>query len=259
MGLSIAYQLYSAREEAAQDLPGTLRKLKELGYQGVELAGQYGYQPEELRNMLAEIGLVPISAHVGLGEFSQDLDHVIQGYKTIGCEYLAIPCLDENQRPDSGNFDKVIEEMQPVAECCAQAGITLLYHNHDFEFYKMPDGTYGLDYLYAHVPAALLQSELDTCWIKFSGEDPAAYIKKYERRCPLVHVKDYTGSKEETGSFRFRAVGTGVQNFTEIVRAANESGSKWLIVEQDQKDGASALEDAQTSITNLKKIIEMER
>lgn len=68
--------------------------------------------------------------------------------------------------------------------------MTLLYHNHDFEFTKV-DGAYALDRMYADIPAALLQTELDTCWVNVAGESPVAYLNKYAGRAPVVHLKDF--------------------------------------------------------------------
>ena len=62
----------------------------------------------------------------------------------------------------------------------------LLYHNHDFEFVTMPDGSFGLDYMYSHIPAEHLATELDTCWVRVAGQDPAAYVRKYTGRAPIA-------------------------------------------------------------------------
>ena len=40
----IAIQVYSVRDEATKDFEGTMRSLKEMGYDGVELAGLYGME-----------------------------------------------------------------------------------------------------------------------------------------------------------------------------------------------------------------------
>ena len=124
--------------------------------------------------------------------------------------------------------------------------MTLLYHNHDFEFIKL-DGKYALDVLYEEVSEDLLKTELDVCWVNIGGENPAEYIRKYAGRCPVVHLKDFTGSKsanmynligmkevaETTNTFAFRPVGYGKQDIPTIITAAIESGAEYLVVEQD--------------------------
>ena len=148
--------------------------------------------------------------------------------------------------------------------------MTLLYHNHDFEFVSL-SGQYGLDFLYDAVPADLLKTELDVCWVKYAGVNPADYIRKYAGRCPVVHLKDFVGRKQDgstpyaligldenekkdTQAFEFRPFGYGCQNVEEVVEAGIESGAKWFIIEQDMSIGRTPLEAAEMSIGTLKKI-----
>lgn len=108
------------------------------------------------------------------------------------------------------------------------------------------EGQYALDLLYDRVPAALLQTEIDTCWVNVAGEDPAAYVKKYAGRAPLVHLKDFVlkGRKpahmydligleevripsEEEGDFAYRPLGQGMQDVPSILAALEQTGTKW--------------------------------
>ena len=148
-------------------------------------------------------------------------------------------------------------------------GMTLLYHNHDFEFLKI-DGKYALDVLYDSVPAELLQTELDTCWVNVGGEVPADYLLKYAGRAPVVHLKDFVGEKSEnmyeligiekkaeptSQKFELRPVGSGKQNFPAILDAAEKAGSEWIVVEQDNPSmGLSPMECARKSREYLKTI-----
>lgn len=272
MKFPVAYQVYSAREEAQKDLLGVLKSLKEMGYDGVEFAGFYGHTAEEVKAMLDETGLKAISSHVALSLIEEDMFGTIAYHKTIGCEYIAIPFLDEATRPGSAGFAKVIKTIYTFGDLCKKAGIQLLYHNHDFEFVTLSD-QFGLDFLYSAVPCCLLATELDTCWVKYAGQDPAAYIRKYAGRCPVVHLKDYVGVKSdrnpyallgENGKddgtaakdvpFEFRPVGYGCQSFPEIIAAAEESGTKWVVVEQDLSLTRPALEAARMSVEYVKSL-----
>ena len=143
------------------------------------------------------------------------------------------------------------------------------FNNHDFEFLKI-DGKYALDILYDSVPADLLQTELDTCWVNVGGEVPADYIRKYAGRCPVVHLKDFYGEKSDDmyeligidakaparpGNFEFRPVGSGLQNMPAILDAAEKAGAEWVVVEQDQPSmGKTPMECAATSMEYLKSI-----
>jgi sugar phosphate isomerase/epimerase len=214
-----------------------------MGYDGVELAGLYGRTPEEIRDCLNELGLTPISAHVSYQEFMQDIEETVKRYSIIGCRYLAIPYLTEEYRYGTENFNEVMKSIPEIAKACHKEGIILLYHNHDFEFDKTTDDDYVLDYMYQQFPAEELQMELDTCWVKVVGINPSDYMKKYEGRLPIVHLKDFNGAIP----FEFRAVGQGVQDFPSILEEAVRGGSKWVIVEQDGHTEYTALEDARIS------------
>lgn len=269
MALPIAVQVYSVRDDAAADLRATLQSIKNMGYDGVEFAGLYGNKPADIKAMCAEIGLVPISAHVPYLDMVKDPDGVLSAYAEIGCQYVAIPYLTAEYRPGEEKFAEVIENAKMLGKKAKELGMTLLYHNHDFEFVKL-NGKYALDILYEEVPADLLQTELDTCWVNVGGEVPADYIRKYAGRTPVVHLKDFFGEKSDDmyeligiesaapkrpSGFEFRPVGAGLQNFPEILKAAEESGAQWVVVEQDKATmGLTPMESIQKSIDYLKSI-----
>lgn len=248
--LPIALQLYSIREEVSEDFINTMRKVKEMGYDGVELAGLYGHSPEEIRGCLEKIGLIPISAHVPYDEFASDLQAAVRRYKTVGCSYVVIPYLMEDCRYGTDYFEDMMKNIPEIAKECQKEGMVLLYHNHDFEFAITSDKEYVLDYMYRRIPSEELQIELDTCWVKVAGVDPVEYMKKYERRIPIVHLKDYA----YTDSFEFRAVGYGIQDIPSLLEQSVKGQSQWIIVEQDNHAKYSALEDARMSRDYLKNL-----
>lgn len=267
--LPVAVQVYSVRDDAEKDFKGTMQKIKDMGYNGVELAGLYGLSAQEICSILDEVGIPAISAHVPYQELMADLAGTIDQYVTIGVEYIAIPYLGEEDRPDAGNFEQTLKNIEMICSACKEKGITTLYHNHDFEFVKMPDGRYALDYMYETIPADLLQTELDTCWVNVAGENPADFVRKYSGRAPVVHLKDFikegrpanlyeligteVGKEAESaGKFEFRPVGSGMQDFPSILAASIDAGSKWVVVEQDQSYGQTPLEAIESSRNYLK-------
>lgn len=259
----IGYQLYSAREDAAKDLKGTLKQIKDLGYDGIELAGMYGYSVKEFKEALVEADLIAISAHVPFVEIAKDMFRVIADYKEIGCKYIAIPYTDNECRPGGPAFAKTLCTMYKFGRLCKEAGLQLLYHNHDFEFARISEMR-GLDFIYAAIDEDTLKTEIDTCWAKYAGEDPAAYVKSYSGRAPIIHLKDYVGVKGgktpyaliglndknvdlSDVAFEFRPIGYGCQNIPSIIEAGLEAGASWFIVEQDKSFGRTPLEAARMS------------
>ena len=261
--IPVALQLYSVREALQEDFEGTLKKAKAMGYEGVEFAGIYGKDVVQIKKMTDDIGLVPISAHVPVGDMLSDPDGTMEVYEQIGCKFITVPWLDEERRPGGTLYDDTVSGIKMLADCAKKHGLTLLYHNHDFEFTKI-DGSYALDILYDNVPA--LMTELDTCWIGVAGEDPAHYVEKYTDRAPIVHLKDYympgkkpsrmyeligkdTEDETKDDIFEFRPLGYGVQDFPKIMAAAEKAGSKWCVIEQDNPSmGKTPLECARLSI-----------
>ena len=268
MAFPIAVQVYSVRDDASADLRATLEKIKALGYDGVEFAGLYGNSPAQIKAMCEEIGLVPISAHVPFIDMLKDPVGVLTQYAEIGCKYVEVPYLVPEHRPGHPNFPYVVEFINIICKTAKSHGLQMLYHNHDFEFMKL-DGKYALDILYDTISPDLLKTELDCCWVNVGGENPAEYVKKYTGRAPVVHLKDFEGSKSEQmyeligikqekkeveNTFRFRPVGHGKQNFPAILEAAVEAGASWVVVEQDQWYDTPALECAKMSREYLKSL-----
>lgn len=260
----VGYQLYSAREDAQKDLGAVLKALKAMGYDGVEFAGFYGHTAEEIKALLAESGLVAASSHVPVADIEKDMFGVIAYHQAIGCPCIAIPYLEESRRPGTAGFASMIKLINKFGRLCKEAGIQLLYHNHDFEFVTMSD-MYGLDFLYAAVCPCILKTEIDTCWVKYAGEDPAAYLRKYTGRAPVVHLKDFVGKKGEgtpygligqakqadAVAFEFRPFGHGCQDAKAVVEAGIDAGAEWFIIEQDQWYQRTPLEAAKMSIDTL--------
>lgn len=267
MALPVAVQVYSVRDDAMADIRGTLKQIKEMGYDGVEFARMHGSTPEELKALCEEFGLVPVSAHVPYADLIADTKGTLAQYAAIGCQYIAIPYLGEAERPGGEKFAEVIENIKMIGKEARAQGMQLLYHNHDFEFIKL-DGKYGLDVLYESTCHECLQTELDTCWVNVGGENPSEYLMKYAGRSPVVHLKDFYGEKSEDmyeligieknkpvrpSNFEFRPIGSGLQDIPAILKASEAAGAKWLVVEQDNPSmGLTPMESIAKSREYLK-------
>ncbi len=267
--LPVAIQVYSVRDDAKADLEGTLKKIHELGYDGVEFAGLYDHTPEEVKALCEKYSLVPISAHVPYNDMIKDPIGVLSQYATIGCKYVAIPHIAPEIRPGTPNFEYFMQFAAILGKAAKAVGIQLLYHNHDFEFVKV-NGEYGLDILYKTVPADLLKTELDLCWVNVGGENPAEYLRKYAGRAPVVHFKDFWGEKggdmyeligvenkapQRPSGFEFRPVGSGLQDVPSLIAATHDVGAEWIVVEQDKPSmGLTPFECAEKSIQCLRSL-----
>lgn len=263
----IAYQLYSARNDVQKDMAAVLRGVKALGYDGVEFAGFFGHSADEIREMLDQTGLIAISSHVPVADIEQDMFGTIAFHQKIGCRFIAIPYLADEYRPGAPGFAAMLKLIYRFGRLCRDAGIQLLYHNHDFEFVPF-SGLYGFDFLYSAVPEDLLQTEIDVCWVHYAGEDPEKYIRKYAGRAPVIHLKDYVGRKGEgtpygligqqkqadAAAFEFRPFGYGCVHAAKIVEAGVKAGAEWFVVEQDEWYQRTPLEAAAMSLATLREL-----
>ena len=144
MKLPIAIQLYSVRDDMEKDFYGTVKKVKELGYEGVEFAGLFGKSGVEVKAICDEIGVVPVSAHVPYYDMLENPEAVLKDYKDMGCKYVVVPYLTEECRPGTDGWEATVAGIGKIGAAAKEMGLQLLYHNHDFEFLKI-DGEYALD------------------------------------------------------------------------------------------------------------------
>ncbi|MCL2360754.1 MAG: sugar phosphate isomerase/epimerase [Defluviitaleaceae bacterium] len=266
---TVALQLYTVRDFAEKDLAGTLAKISAMGYEAVELAGMYGLKAVELKQMLDTAGLKAISAHVPFSVLEADVAGTVADYKTLGCKVVAIPHMSLEQLPGGVDFEKSKVVLEKAAKLCNEEGLVFGYHNHHFEFEKLPCGAFVLDALFNEFPAADLQAQIDTGWVTVAGQDPVSYIGKYKGRCPAVHLKDVvrvdnegktvellgSSSMLESGEkFEDRPVGQGIQNMPAVTKAAVEAGAFIFVVELDEAVGITSLDAAKESREYLKSI-----
>lgn len=267
--LPVALQLYSVRDAMEKDFAGTINAVAKMGYAGVEFAGVFGKTAEEVKNICKNAEICPISAHVPYDDMKKDAEGIVKFYSEIGVTTIVVPWLGEEYRPGQDGYAEFCDVISKMTEISAKYDIKICYHNHDFEFETL-NGEYLLDIIYKD--NAALFTQIDTCWAHVGMGDPAGYLRKFTGRAPTVHLKDYVGEKTENmyaligkdddndtsekhEAFELRPVGYGKQDFKEIIAAAEEIGSKWLIVEQDQASmGKSSLECAQMSIDWLKNL-----
>jgi len=244
--IPVALQLYTVRDETAKDFLGTLEKVAQIGYEGVEFAGTGGLSPSELKKALNDPGLKPAGSHVGIDQLKGNLDAVIEYNLEIGNKYVVCPYMPEEMRGSASQWREAAETLSEIGAKCREKGLILCYHNHAFEFQKF-DGKYGFDILYESSDPECLKAEIDTFWVKFGGGDPAEYIRKLAGRCPLIHLKDM-GEDGKT----FMEVGEGIMDFQAIFDASEKGGVEWYIVEQDVCQRPS-LESARISFENLRR------
>lgn len=246
MAVPVALQLYTVRDEAAKDFPGTLEAVAAMGYGAVELAGYGGMTVLDLRRKLESLGLAVAGSHVPWTRLEGELPQVMEECHQLRCEYVVCPALPNNLRTADG-YQAVAEQFAEIAQTCGANDLQFAYHNHAWEFETEIGGTNAYDWMLTQPALAGMRFELDAYWVVKAGRNPADYLSRFAGRFPLVHLKDISDDERET----FAPVGAGKMNFAPVFAAAEAGRVAWYIVEQDKADG-SALDAARTSIENLR-------
>ena len=245
MPFPVALQPYTVRDELARDYFGTLSRIAEIGYQGVEL----GPPPatlsiDSLKQHLERINLKVIGSHAPLTELTNSLDAQVAYLHQVGGSYLALSHRF-GSRQEVLDAARIFEQ---IGQRCRELGVQFLYHNHNWEFTRF-DGDYALDILLEATHPDLLKMELDTYWVQRGGADPVAYLRKLHGRCPLLHIKDMEPGEEQF----FAEVGEGVLDWGAILQEAEAAGTEWLVVEQD-RCRRPVFESIAISYRNLQKL-----
>ncbi len=226
----IAAELYTLREHLgdAYAIAAGLRRVREMGYDGVELAGLGPIEPARLAALLRETGLTACSAHVSWERLRDETGAAIEDCRTWGCTHVAVPVLPAEYRSADG-YVRFAGESSAVAVSLRAAGIRLAYHNHAYELERFGRES-GLEIIYRASDPALLDGQIDTYWIQYGGGSPAGWIRRLRGRAPTVHVKDMDVSD---GQPVMAEIGEGNLDWADVLAACREAGVQWLIVEQD--------------------------
>ncbi|MBF2379780.1 sugar phosphate isomerase/epimerase [Listeria welshimeri] len=234
MKAKIALQLWSVKEACEDDFFGTLEKVAEMGYDGVEFAGYYGKSASEIKTKLAELGLEVAGSHISKEMLEAKLEDVIVFERELGNKFIICPYADFETKQEWLSF---AEKLREIAKTIQQAGMQFGYHNHAHELEKVDDAII-LENLLGNVPEMI--AELDTYWIEYAGVGVIPFIEKYRNRVPLVHIKDKSKTSKES-----TIIGEGILDISGYVKTAIASGTKWLIIEQEAFE-----EDPLTSVAN---------
>jgi sugar phosphate isomerase/epimerase len=226
----VGLMLYSVREESARDFEGVLRRVGELGYDGVEFFDLHGHDPELVRSWLDEHGLVAAGRHAGLDALEQSLPTLAAELDVLGTDRLALSWIDPPQ--SAAAAQAVVSRIAAIAPSAQALGLKLGFHNHWGELAPLEDGMTTLDLLSA-LPPEQLWLELDLGWTWEAGVDPVELLGRLAGRSPLVHVKDL----RSRGSREYCPVGDGAVGYDRVLPAAVAAGAEWLIVEQDEIEG----------------------
>ena len=242
--MQIGAQFYTVRNQCQtlDDFALTLRKVADIGYKTVQISGTCPYEAEWLREQLAANDLRCVLTHIPVPRLTGETQQVIADHHVFDCPHIGLGWYAFNE---TDTYEGFMATYPQVAQAIREGGRYFMYHNHDQEFQKM-NGKLILEKLAEEIPADIMGFTLDTFWIQAGGGDPAQWIANLAGRVPVIHLKDFAYGR------RMAVVGEGNINFDRVFSAAEESGTKFLLVEQDDCNGEDPIECLRRSYEYLK-------
>jgi sugar phosphate isomerase/epimerase len=234
----VGLQLYSLRDQFAKDVPGTLDKVRDMGFENVELAGTYGLSPDKFNEELKKRGLKPISGHFPYEKFRDELASIVRDAKALGVKYVGCATIARKGDFDEKTCREAAQVFNTAGEALSKEGIKFFYHTHGFEFQPFGSGTL-FDLLVTETNPEYVTFEMDVFWVVHGGQDPAELFEKHHGRFDLVHLKDMkigtpigllTGTTDVKNDV---ALGQGRIDYRRTLRAAEKSGVKWYFIEDE--------------------------
>lgn len=247
----IAAQLYTLRDflKTEEDIAASLQKVKDIGYNAVQVSGLGPIGNEALKAITDRIGLHICATHIPFANIADKLDEVIAQHKLWNCKYVGIGGLPNEYRTSAEGYSTFAKIASEAARKLKAAGLQFIYHNHAFEFAKY-DGKAGMEILFDESDSDAFGFELDVHWVHAGGADAVDWIRKVNGRMQVVHLKDFVVSP--ASERKFAEIGEGNMNFRAILQACEETGVEFGAVEQDNCYGRDPFESLAISARNLK-------
>jgi len=257
----VGIQLYTLRDAMAADVPGSLKKLSDMGYKNLELARYadgkfYGFAPKEFKKMVNDLGMEIISRHAGVeskGITMESAKMMADAHAELGVKYCVQPWVNDEDRTIE-KFKQMVGDWNQVGKIMKEVGVQFGYHNHNFEFKNMDGIVPYYDIYMKELDPNYLTMELDMFWANKAGQDPVEMFKKYPGRFQLLHFKDMHTKQEpffDVIKDDVCEVGAGVIDFKTIWKSKDIAGAKYLFVEDDNQGNGKTFETLETSISNI--------
>ena len=253
----VGLELYSFRDQFAKDVPGTMARVKQMGFREVEVAGTYGMNTGDFRKLLDQHGLKAIGVGASFEDLEGNVPKVLTEAKTLGAKYVVCFWI-----PHAGDAftvrdaDRAIDVFNTAGSLLAQNGISLCYHTHGYEFQTYNDGTF-FDYLAENFDPKYVNFEMDVYWVKSPGYDPVALLQKYPKRFPLMHLKDRKPGTPDSNNGKADvesnvALGQGDIGIAGIMKQAKKSGVKHFFIEDESSRSMTQMPQSLAFLENLK-------
>jgi sugar phosphate isomerase/epimerase len=248
--IPIGIQMYSVRDDEKRDLFGTLKGLREMGYECVEFwAPYFDWTPpraREVRKQLDDLGLRCLSNHTGVKHCAPEhLPHAIELNHILGSRYVIMA--HAGPQPNLDGWRRTAEALSKAHEKLKPAGLGCGYHNWDVDF-RPVEGTRPIDILTGNTPKEVaFQLDVATCLA--AGADPLAFIKANAGRIKTYHLKDWSSDPQK----RYRVLlGEGIGPWKQLLEVAETVGGVEHYLIEQEGSRFPPMETARRCLENFK-------
>lgn len=275
MAMKLAAQLYTLRDYCLtrEDLFETLGRLKQMGYDGVEMEDIHKVcPPEEVAAYLKEIGLEVCCTRNKYGRCEYDLEGMIREAQLYGTAYMGVgttSCEDSIYGGESGPL-RYCRFMTDVAQKARQAGLSCVYElrSHEFlreeenglAYLRQPGTLYLAQKLLRDTPADFRMST-DSWYIRCSSLTAREVLELVSGRCDIFRFRDHKIRLNELDFYRAHLdpceCGEGASDLAAWLPALEAAGVKWITLGQEfcTKDPFTCM---QISLNNVRRILNCE-
>jgi sugar phosphate isomerase/epimerase len=231
----VSFQLYSARE--FPPLSDVIALLGSLGYKEAEgFSGIYGAMDDAaVKSLKADLdasGIRMATGHFGIDALENEPKRMIEIARTLGMDAIYAPYLMPGERPTDGEgWSAFGRRLSQAGKPFKDAGFDFGWHNHDFEFVALPDGSLPHDRMFENAPD--LSWEMDVAWVIRGGADPKKFIDAYKDRITSVHVKDIAPESANDNEGGWADVGYGVVDWPSLWALLKTTKARHFVVEHD--------------------------
>ncbi len=232
--MKLAAQLYTLRDylKNEKEIAETLKKVKEIGYNAVQVSGFDNFRYEWLKEVCDALNLKIAVTHNPYEKLINETDKILEEHEILNCPYIGLGYFKMENKADCDMFlDKII----PVADKIYSAGKKFCYHNHSGEFKKIDDDNTILNYFAKNTSPNKFGFILDFYWAYKAGADCINLIENYKDRLQIVHFKDMKKNSSSNQNDMCE-IFEGQIDYMKIYEHLKKSDCQWVAIEQDVCD-----------------------
>ena len=235
--LPVGFQVWTIKDQLVKDFPGSLKMMKGLGYQCVEMCSPPGYESsgfgplmklkaKEMRQIINDAGLLFESTHYGMDEFRKNLKERIEFAAESGQKQMVLSSFGLSQKATMSDWKKAADELNKFGMESKKAGIQMGFHNHHGEFASI-EGVLIYDELLKQFDPDLVKMQFQVAVISI-GYKAATYFEKYPGRFISAHLADWSPAEKKNVP-----LGKGIVDWKEFFASVGKGGIKNIFVEMD--------------------------